>query len=81
MGGSTSDAAAYSPGLCKHWAAVMAEVVAADNTRGKVLDDDDLKAAGVVKRHYIRGPVDEYAREAREREDQACQAGMRNQHT
>ena len=77
-GKPTSEAAAYAPGVCRAWAADLADALTCDTSPGQALQGVQLQQEGRVKRHRLRGNHEESKKEQRRREDQASQAGMRN---
>ena len=77
-GRRTSEAAEYTPGVCKTWALCIAEAVSADAAPEVALDQVQLAEEGRVKRHRTRGEDEDTRKEIRDKEDRDCQAGMRN---
>ena len=77
-GGSTKDAAAYVPGLCKAWAHDVREHFLTNPDRMDALAAVRRVSSGPVARHVFRGPTDESQHEHRAAEDAQCTAGCRN---
>ena len=76
-GKATSEAAAYAPGVCRAWAADLADALVADTSRGVALHEVQLHSGGRVRRHRLRGQEEESAKERRQQEDRDSRAGMR----
>ena len=78
-GHSTAVAAAYVPGLCSEWAieiAKLGEDLGPHHLPPNLLEE----RAARVRRHRLRGPDADTAREVREQENRQCRAGLRNPH-
>ena len=76
--GSTRDAAAYTPGLCRSWALALAEEISVDTTTAAVMEQVQVSTEGKVKRHVSRGVDADSLKKIRDEEDARSTAGMRN---
>ena len=77
-GGSTAQAAACHPEVCRFWAMEVRDYFDQTPTINEVIDEATVHDQGRVHRHRLRGGEQESRKERHQREDQASTAGMRN---